>query len=225
MGIEEILTNATTKTKSISSLRDVALEFLRDAIFSGHYKPGDHLKERDLSELLGISTTPIKEALRILSHEGLVETIPRKGTYVAELADTSIEELMMVKAVLEGLAAKLAAIKIKKQELVVLEKHVKLMKQLTESKEIEQLVLANSKFHMLIREIAKNQFMFQTLNNVIAFDHSFRKRALKDDYEIEEGYQEHYEIFRAIKERKPDLAENLMKDHILRTVTDVLKKR
>ncbi|MBT2686720.1 GntR family transcriptional regulator [Bacillus sp. ISL-47] len=224
MDINEILTEATTKTKSIKSLRDVVIEFLREAIFIGHYKPGDQLIERELSDLLGISTTPIKEALRVLSHDGLVETIPRKGTYVSQLVDTSIEEFMMVKAVLEGLAAKLAAIKISAKELELLEKQILIMKNLSEAKDYEQLVAANLKFHLIIREAAKNPIMFQTLNNVIAFDNAFRKRALKHNMEVIEGFNEHNQIFQAIKSRNPDLSEKLMKDHIMRTAVDVLNK-
>ncbi len=97
------------KVSKIESLRDIATVSLRDAIISGTLKPGEHLKERDLSDKMGISTTPIKEALRILSYEGLVETVPRKGTYVSELVNSSIEEVLLLRANLEGLSAFLAA--------------------------------------------------------------------------------------------------------------------
>ncbi len=208
----------------MQSLREVALDFLREAIFSGHLKPGDHLVERELSELLGISTTPIKEALRILSHDGIVVTVPRRGTYVSELVDTSIEEFMMLKSVLEGLASRLAATKITDEEIKVLSKQLDVMKELTEAKEASKLVGANFKFHMLIREAAKSPMLFKTVNNVASFDNAFRKRALAHDYEMEKGFIEHSEIFHAIKNRTPDLAENLMKKHLMRTAANVLKK-
>ena len=224
MNINEILTEATTKTKNMKSLRDVVIEFLKEAIFIGHYKPGDQLVERELSDLLGISTTPIKEALRVLSHDGLLATIPRKGTYVSRLVDTSIEEFMMVKAVLEGLAAKLAAIKITEKELESLEKQILIMKKHSEDKDYDLLVAANLKFHLIIREAARNPILFQTLNNVISFDNAFRKRALKHNMEVVEGFNEHNQIFQAIKNRDPNLSEKLMKDHIMRTAVDVLNK-
>ncbi|MFB4165309.1 GntR family transcriptional regulator [Alteribacillus sp. JSM 102045] len=223
--MDKLLTEVTAKTQNIKSLRDVALEFLREAIFTGHYQPGDHLKERDLSKLLGISTTPIKEALRVLSHDGLVETVPRKGTFVSELVETSIEEFMMLKSVLEGLAAKLAALKITDDEVKVLEKQVAEMEKLTKAKEVEKLVSVNFKFHRLIREAANNPMMFQTLNNVVALDIAFRKRALKYDMEIEKGFLEHNEIFQSIKTGKAELAEELMKKHIMRTAVNVLEQK
>lgn len=225
MSIRNFVNEATIKTKNIKSLREVALEFLREAIYLGHFKPGHHLVERELSELLGISTTPIKEAFRVLEHEGLVETVPRKGTYVSELIDTSIEEFMMLKASLEGLASNLAAKKIKDDEKKVLERQIEIMRELTIIKDVENLVKENYKFHLHIREIAKSPMILKTINNVAIFDNAFRKRALKDTIEIEEGFIEHHAIFKAIVNRDSNLAEKLMKNHILRTATDVLSKK
>ena len=222
MSIEKMIDEVTKKKENIKSLREVVLEFLREAIFSGHFKPGDHLVERELSELLDISTTPIKEAFRILEHEGLVKTVPRKGTYVSEILDTSIEEVMMLRAVLEGFAAYLAAKKITDEEMTVLERQIKVMKELTEARDAEKLVEENYKFHQLIREAAKSPMILKMVNNVVAFDNAFRKRALKNTLEIEEGFQEHYAIFKAIVNRNGTQAEQLMKNHIMRTVTHVL---
>lgn len=222
MSIEKMIDEVTKKKENIKSLREVVLEFLREAIFSGYFKPGDHLVERELSELLDISTTPIKEAFRILEHEGLVKTVPRKGTYVSEILDTSIEEVMMLRAVLEGFAVNLAAKKITDEEMTVLERQIKVMKELTEARDAEKLVEENYKFHQLIREAAKSPMILKMVNNVVAFDNAFRKRALKNTLEIEEGFQEHYAIFKAIVNRNGTQAEQLMKNHIMRTVTHVL---
>src|SRR5699024_9298590 len=96
---------------------EIVVESLREAIVTGQLKPGEHLIERDLSEQMGISTTPIKEAFRILGNEGLVITIPRKGTYVSELVETNIKEVSMLRAVIEGLSAELAAVKINEEQI------------------------------------------------------------------------------------------------------------
>jgi len=106
--------------EQLKSLRDIAVESIREAIIGGLFKPGEHLKERELSQAMGISTTPIKEAFRILGHEGLVVTVPRKGTYVSEVVQSSMEEILMIKANLEGLCARLAAMKITDAELQAL---------------------------------------------------------------------------------------------------------
>ncbi|MDQ0338103.1 DNA-binding GntR family transcriptional regulator [Caldalkalibacillus uzonensis] len=207
----------------IKSLRDIALEAIKEAIVSGRFKPGDHLKERELSEMMGISTTPIKEALRILGNEGLVRTIPRKGTFVSELVNTSIEEILMLKAYLEGLCARLAAMKATDHELELLEEQVKKMESLLKSNNIEKLAEENTAFHVLIRQISKNPMIIKILENVSTFDKAFRKRALKYQIEAHEGLNEHKGIFEAIKSKNPDLAEFRMKKHILRTLDNVLR--
>lgn len=211
------------KPQNVKSLRDIALESLRDAIVSGYFKPGQHLKERELSTALGISTTPIKEALRILDHEGLVETIPRKGTFVSELVNTSIEEMLMLKAYLEGLSASLASIKVTSEDLENIELQINLMEKLTKNKDLNSLAEENKKFHILIREAAKNPMIYQILSNITTYDDAFRKRALQHNLEIEEGFNEHKSIFEAIKNRDPETAEKRMKDHIMRTARSVLK--
>lgn len=211
------------KTENVKSLREVVVSSLREAIVTGHFNPGDHLKERELSETMGISTTPIKEAFRILGHEGLVITIPRRGTFVSEMAETNIHEVLLLKGVIEGFSAKLAALKITEEQLVKLEQQVNLMETLLEQNQIDQLVEENTKFHEMIREASASPMVSRILANISSFDTAFRKRALKQKSEVDGGFVEHREIFEAIKSRDGDLAEKVMKQHIMRTVTDVLK--
>ncbi|UFJ43105.1 GntR family transcriptional regulator [Brevibacillus humidisoli] len=211
-------------SENFKSLRDIALETIRNAIISGHFQPGEHLKERELAKEMGISTTPIKEAFRILSHEGLVETLPRKGTYVSEMVNSSIEETLMLKAYLEGLTARLAAVKITDQELEQLKHQIDVMEQLKNEQEIERYSEENTNFHMMIRRIAKSPILSKTLLTVENVDKAFRKRALQLSTEIQQGFIEHQQIFEAIKLRDADLAETRMKQHILRTAQHVLQQ-
>jgi len=207
--------------EQLKSLRDIAVESLREAIVNGLLKPGEHLKERELSEAMGISTTPIKEAFRILGHEGLVVTIPRKGTYVSEVVQSSMEEILMIKANLEGLCARLAAMKISEEELQDLTAALRRMEE-SRDKGPDTLAQANTEFHEQIWKAAKNPMLLNMLSNISAFDKAFRKRALKLDEEMHEGFNEHLEIFRAIQRRDPEAAEAKMKAHILRTARNVL---
>ncbi|WP_408010351.1 GntR family transcriptional regulator [Pseudalkalibacillus sp. A8] len=212
----------TLNLNQIKSLRDIVIESLREAIIAGELKPGERLKERELAEKMGISTTPVKEALRILTHEGLVITLPRKGTIVSELVDTSIEEVLMLKASLEGLAANLAAKKISEKDLDRLRKQIKVMEQLAKQKDREELKKENTVFHTMIRDAAQNPVIQNTLKTVISFDKAFRARALKLNIEIREGFAEHKQIFEAIEARDSELAEKRMKDHINRTRENVM---
>nr|WP_304214311.1 GntR family transcriptional regulator [Fredinandcohnia onubensis] len=210
------------KTEQVKSLRDVVLESIREAIISGQFKPGDHLKERELSEKMGVSTTPIKEAFRMLSQEGLVETIPRKGTYVSSLADVNIQEVQILRAGVEGVCAKLAAMKLNEVQKVELQQQMEKMEYLLQQNEVERLVEENTHFHGMIRSIADNPMVTQILDNIASFDKAFRKRALKEKGELRSGYTEHRKIGDAIISKNPELAEHLMKEHILRTLHDVL---
>ncbi|WP_449540343.1 GntR family transcriptional regulator [Ferdinandcohnia sp. Marseille-Q9671] len=210
------------KTEQVRSLRDIVVESLREAIITGQLKPGDHLKERELSEKMGVSTTPIKEAFRMLGHEGLVETVPRKGTYVSSLAETNIHEVQILRASVEGACAQLAAMKINEDQEKGLTQQIEKMEYLLNKNEGNQLVEENTKFHRLIRDIADNPMVSQILDTIGSFDKAFRKRALKEKGELLLGFTEHRKIYDAIVSRNPGLAEHLMKQHILRTVHDVL---
>jgi DNA-binding GntR family transcriptional regulator len=213
------------KTEQVKSLREIVVESLREAIVTGRFKPGDHLKERQLSEIMGVSTTPIKEAFRMLGNEGLVETIPRKGTFVSELADTSIQEVQMLRAAVEGVCARLAAMKLTEKTAVELKNQIDHMELLYSKNEVDKLVEENTKFHMLIKEAAHSPMVAQILENISSFDKAFRKRALKEANEVHEGFSEHKEIYDAIISRNPELAEKVMKQHIIRTLQDVLKTK
>ncbi|WP_185970872.1 GntR family transcriptional regulator [Alkalicoccobacillus porphyridii] len=207
---------------SIKSLREIAVEKIKEAIVSGHFLPGDHLKERELSQLMGISTTPIKEAFRILGNEGFVKTVARKGTYVSEYANTSIEEILLLRASIEGLCCRLAVMKMSDSDLTLLGQQVEKMNQLKEDEDVEALVQQNTAFHEMIVHFADNAMIKNMLDNVRAFDQAFRKRALSYQKEIIEGYAEHMAIFEAIKKRDANQAEQRMKQHILRTTEFIL---
>lgn len=213
------------KTKHIQSLREVVVTTLREAIVTGQFQPGEHLKERELSEMMNISTTPIKEAFRILGHEGLVVTIPRKGTFVSELAETNIHEVQILRAAVEGVSAKLAASKVTDEQLKELKEQVVLMEKCLNEHKTDQLVEENTNFHQMIKDIAASPIVSQILTNLTNFDKAFRKRALGQNKEIKKGFEEHHRIFKAIQSRNGESAERLMKEHIMRTVKDVLGGR
>ncbi|SDJ14602.1 GntR family transcriptional regulator [Natribacillus halophilus] len=208
---------------SYKSLSELTLDKLREAIVSGFFKPGDHLKERELSKLLNISTTPIKEALKILSSEGLVETVPRKGSFVSSIANVSIEEVLLTRANLDGLCARFATLKFNDNELYELEHMITEAEKSIKSEDYERIEEINTVFHEKIRYGAKNPMLHTLLNNVLYFDRAFRRRALKHTEEINTGYEEHKQILEALKERDQEKVELLMKNHIERTAQNVLR--
>src|SRR5690606_26925418 len=103
-------------------LRELAYMEIRSAIVEGRLKPGDPMIETELTEQLGVSRTPLREALALLEHEGLIETIPYKGTFVAGIDRQTFEEILDLRMLLETRAIELAADKIPKEELLALRK-------------------------------------------------------------------------------------------------------
>jgi DNA-binding GntR family transcriptional regulator len=208
----------------LKPLTDIAYEKIKSFIIIGNFAPGERISERTLSEHMGISTTTIKRALNRLSIEGLVEIRPRKGTYVSRFYLSSIEEIGIIRAALEGIAAKLAAAKATDDEIAVLRRQIGFMEMHTESGDLDKLVEANSGFHRMIREIAKNLYMSQLIKIVHSFDITVRRRALTDPEEAMRGINEHKAIFQAIADRNGGFAERLIKEHILRTSRFVVRE-
>lgn len=210
--------NIKSQTRAV---RDVVYEHLKKAILEGYYKPGCQLNERQLAQQFNVSTTPLKEALRRLEQEGLIETKSRIGSFVAENVMVSIEEINLVRAALEGVAARLAAIKIRDEEIAEFSEVIKNMQHYTETKELEKLVEVNDYFHKLISIFARNDYITKQVAATRSFD---LKRVLSGQEEIEHAYNEHYLIYTKIIERDPDGAEEAIRKHINRN-TEFIRSR
>ncbi|TVY07065.1 GntR family transcriptional regulator [Paenibacillus cremeus] len=208
----------TSRTRSI---REVVYETLKESIVSGQLVPGHHLRERELAKSFGISTTPLKEALRRLEQEGLVTTSARKGTYVASDIMTSIEEINWARSALEGVAARLAALKFTEQEAAEFTAIIDQMKQATQQKDAEALIVLNDSFHEMIRTMAKNNYIYQQIKSIRSFALSFRKKALSHPDELNRAYFEHKWIYDHVMKRDAEGAEQAMISHIRRTISFV----
>ena len=200
----------------------MAMESIRESIVKGDFEPGQRLNERELSAAMGISTTPIKEALRLLEQMGFVKTRPRKGTFVSDVVNSSLSEIFMIRANLEGLAARFAATKITPECTHTLKTLLAEMKELAAEGNAEKLEPLNTSFHAAIHEFAENPMLTQALANILSMDRAFRKRALQYQGELELGFFEHQGIGDAVCSGNAEFAELRMRSHILRTAEKVL---
>jgi DNA-binding GntR family transcriptional regulator len=216
----ELLRKISLQSRSV---RDLIYDGLKEAIINGEYKAGYHLKERELAKELNVSTTPIKEAFRLLGNEGLVITQARKGTFVSDNVMRSVEEISHVRAALEGVAARFAAIKRTEDEIKELEAIIKEMSIHTKEVNTEKLSESNRVFHQMIRQYARNGFINKQVEAVHSYDQFIRLKALANPVEHERAYKEHYEIFQMIKEQNPDGAEEVMRKHIIRSAQYALQ--
>jgi DNA-binding GntR family transcriptional regulator len=206
----------------LKSLTEAAYEKIKQAIVAGSFSPGSRLSERDLSERMKVSTTTVKRALGRLCVEGLVEISPRRGTFVAESFGASMKENAMIRASLEGLAARFAAEKAEAPDLEALSVQLEIMRLATEEGLPEKMVEANTLFHHLLHETAKNPYIKRLIEVLRLFDMKVRGRALSDPEEARRGLREHTRVFAAVRARDGELADRLMREHILRTLDFVL---
>ena len=193
-------------------LRDVVFNTLRQAILRGEFKPGERLMEIQLANKLGVSRTPIREAIRKLELEGLVIMIPRKGAEVADITEKSLRDVLEVRKALEELAVQLACEKITQEELEELEKAGENFKKvLKRSKDITEVAEADVRFHDVIYMATDNQ-------------NRYRVEYLKNPDVHEQLTQEHEEIVYHIKRREKVEATAVTCQHIDNQVSAVTDK-
>lgn len=199
------------------NLRGRAYVALRGLIIDGSLKPGHRLSERDIAARLGISTTPIKDALRRLEAEGLIVTLPRKGTYVSAFAAEREHEMTLLRVAIEGVTARIAAEKASGANLEPARKAIEAARKATAAHNFKAVIEANKQFHAAIMRIADNGYLEQLLSVMQVYDQSTRVRILSTNNELEQALEEHQLILEAIEKGDGDLAEGQMRAHVARS--------
>ncbi|NLY18977.1 MAG: GntR family transcriptional regulator [Clostridiaceae bacterium] len=196
-------------------LRDVIFNTLRDAIVAGDLKPGERLMEVELAEQMGVSRTPVREAIRRLETEGFVTLVPRKGTHVAEITIKDIIDVLEVRAALDGLATELAAKNIRPEHLRQLEN---IHKQYAAALQKENLAIAikrDVEFHDAIYNAAGNNKLMNVAGNLREQIYRFRVLYMKDFSNAADVLDEHQLILKALSEKDHERAAMLAKEHII----------
>ncbi|MEZ2128242.1 MULTISPECIES: GntR family transcriptional regulator [unclassified Sinorhizobium] len=200
----------------LSTLRDHVHRTLRTAILSGRFEPNERVNERQLAEQLGVSTTPIKEALRQLEAEDLVETLPRRGVVIRFNAGWA-EEMIFARAALESMIAHLAAKRITKEDAAKIDATVALMRTATENGLADELIALNETFHDQIHVASRCQYLSRMIERQQFYDASIRRVIHSDPQERDKALAEHSAIAAAIISGNSDKAERAMRDHVVRS--------
>ena len=195
-------------------LRDVVFNTLRKAILRGELKPGERLMEIQLANKLGVSRTPIREAIRKLELEGLVLMIPRKGAEVAEITEKNMRDVLEVRKALEELAVQLACDKITKEEIEEMKKAAEDFKKILKSKDITEIAEADVRFHDIIYMATDNQKLIQLLNNLREQMYRYRVEYLKDAAIYPRLIEEHHRMYDALKEKDQKQAVAYVEKHL-----------
>lgn len=204
-------------------LRELVFEALREAIINGTLKPGERLMEVTLAEELGVSRTPVREAIRKLELEKLVIMVPRKGAYVADVSKRDVAEVFEIRRALEGLAAQLAADRISDDHLESLERYLVKIADAIEKGDVEQFVSIDMSFHEELYQASGNERLGQMINNLREYIQRYRSTSLAHPGRMKQALVEHRKVVEAIGNRDPNLAKKLAEEHIVNAENSLME--
>ena len=204
-------------------LRETVCEALRDAIRRGVLEQGERLMEVQLAEELGISRTPVREAIRKLEQEGYVIMLPRRGTYVSSLSVHDVKEIFEIRSALESLAISLATMRIEPEELeklrallVEIEGHIK-------REDIDKIVATDIEFHGLLYQVSRNERLVNIISNLKEQLARFRTLSMSYPGRLQETLEEHTEMVEAIANGDVSAARDAAEHHMERAEKTLLK--
>lgn len=194
---------------------DVATR-VRDCIYSGELAPGALVDEAALCERFGISRTPLREALKVLTTEGLLRHEPRRGCFVYQITERDLDEIFPVIALLEGRCAYEAAARVTQGDLRALEAQHARLRDCARSGDIAAYYEANHVIHEAIIELADNRWLAQTIGGLRKILRLSRLQSLRADGRMEQSLSEHLAVFAALQAHDCEGAEAAMRTHLLR---------
>jgi DNA-binding GntR family transcriptional regulator len=197
------------------TLHQEVTERIREMIRTGVLVRGQKIDEKQISESMGVSRTPVRESLRILHSEGLVDLIPHKGAYLTQPRVEEIQDMFEVISVLEGTCARLAAKKMTKEELKELESLHGTLERRFRKRNHKAYLECNHLLHLRIQQLSGNKVLKDMLNSLRQKEFLHRQRQLYHKDRFERSIEEHRDIIEALKKRNPDLAERAMKRHLI----------
>jgi DNA-binding GntR family transcriptional regulator len=206
---------------SPASLEKRAYDAIKEAIMSFRLKPGQSLVENDLARQLNISKTPVRDALLKLEKEGFVIKVPYTGTYVGDITPQAVMDIFEIRAVLEGLAVRLATQLVKDEEIEEIQEIILQHHAASAVNDIKDAALLNKKFHEWIIHSASNPWLKQILSNLD--DHLQRYRTLSNFQtgRLDKSVEEHQHVLDAMKRRDAESAEKSLREHILSVRSDL----
>ena len=198
-----------------TALYQEVAERLRQRIFAHELTPGTWIDEQKLAEQYGISRTPLREALKVLASEGLVELKPRRGCYVTEISRRDLDDLFPLIAMLEGRCAAEAVSKAKPADIAALKQIHEALEKAAHDERIEAFFEANQEFHRKVQELSGNRWLLQVIQDLRKVLKLSRMHSLSLEGRLQQSLDEHRLIMAAIAGGDAKRAEQLMHDHLL----------
>lgn len=205
-------------------LRDVVFNTLRKGILTGELKPGERLMEIHLANRLGVSRTPIREAIRKLELEGLVTMIPRRGAEVANITEKNLKDVLEVRRALEGLAIELACERITEEKKRILEERLLQVEKAVRTKDTGAIASADVAFHDMIVEVTGNDRLVGLVSNLGEQMYRYRFEYIKDVSKHSQIISEHKIMFNCIISKDRKNAAQIVKTHIDNQEEAIMRK-
>ena len=206
------------------SLRGRVFQKIREDILTGVYKEHDELREVSIGEELGVSRTPVREALRQLELEGLVTIVPNKGAYVTGITPQDVHDIYKIRSLLEGLCARWATEHITGRQIEELEEIILLSEFHLRKKsadQAEQVSELDGKFHKVLYEASNSRILEHVLSDFHKYVQMARMMSVGAKDRAERSIEEHRDILKAIKDKDPDKAEWLANQHIMKVMENL----
>ena len=196
---------------------------LKEAIVKGSLEPGTKLLENKIAEEMHVSRTPVREAMQKLVTEGFIKTTPNQTMAVTEVSTEDVKEVLQIRGVLEGLAARIVAKKINKQEINELKTIVTKMSLYITKKDLLSYCKVDDEFHDLILNVCGNKWIIQIRDNLGSFIYRFRIKSLSVPGRLKHSLEEHRKIMESLKKHNSAEADRLSQIHMENTVINILK--
>ena len=213
--------NLTLNMDAYLPLRDVVFNTLREAILKGELQPGERLMELQLASKLGVSRTPIREAIRMLEQEGLAVTVPRKGAEVARMTLKDMEDVLEVRDALDELAAQMACERMTAEQLQALKDTKKEFEEILESGDVKKIADVDVRLHDIIYEATDNARLIALLGNMREQLFRYRVECLKNPENYPALIAEHNAIVSALEERDKVKVTEAMHEHVANQAVSV----
>lgn len=203
------------------SLQARVFNRIREDILNGIYKENDELKEMTIGAELGVSRTPVREALRQLELEGLIKIIPNKGAYVIGISSKDLKDIYEMRARLEGLCARWATRNATKEDIARLDEISDLTEFHFKKKKFVKVLELDNEFHEMLYQMADSKMLYRTLSDFHHYLEIIRKKTLSSEERVSHSIKEHRDIIGSIKEGDEELAEQLAILHIKKTMENI----
>ena len=195
-------------------LRDVVFNTLRQAILTGELKPGERLMEIHLANRLGVSRTPIREAIHKLAQEGLVTMVPRKGAEVAQITEKSMTDVLEVRRALDALCIELACERMTQEDLARLKEACGKFEEAVRKKNVREIAQADVALHDIIILATGNQRLISLMNNLAEQMYRYRFEYIKDFNIHKQLIDEHRMIYESLEQKNVEASVAAVKNHI-----------